>query len=331
MRRKAREILARFRRDGFIAPESESAAEFGVWDRLTPGRVLLTALQLELNDRRTEGHSPERIATDLGFTPGPGPGAGVGSGPGLGHEEAAAVITGLLGDVAALRHADQQGRLALSGVLTLLRAVIEAEGYTESEIDELLGFAEEAARAALRGPVSGPWDAGSPGVPEGEYTDLGGLRIPAQPGNELKFVGDRSGDGGVLAVTVVHGRTALQLQAYHRTPGRSWDTVRADLLAKLSRDGASVREWAGPAGVELRAEVPVVRRDGSHATMHSRFLGFDGPGWLLRGVVTGAGAAPDSTDDWPYEFFGNTVVVPEFAGPADSGPAERNAIPLRIP
>ncbi|WP_416979055.1 DUF3710 domain-containing protein [Streptomyces sp. T028] len=327
MRHKAREILAQFRRDGFVAPENESAAEFGVWDRPTPGRVLLTALQLELNDRRTEGHSPERIATDLG------------------HEEAAAVITGLLGDVAALRHAEQRGRLSLSGVLTLLRAAIEAEGYTEAEVEELLGFAEETARAALRGPVSGPWDAGSPGVPEGEYTDLGGLRIPAQPDIELKFVGDRSGDGGVLAVTVVHGepgaRTALQLQAYHRTPARSWDTVRADLLAKLSRDGASVREWAGPAGVELRAEVPVVRRDGSHTTMHSRFLGFDGPGWLLRGVVTGAGAAPDSTDDWPYAFFGNTVVVPEFTGSAESGPAESgpadsartegNTIPLRIP
>lgn len=328
MRHKAGEVFAQFRRDGFVAPESESAAEFGVWDRLTPGRVLLTALQLELNDRRTEGHSPERIATDLGFVPGPG--------PGLGHEEAAAVITGLLGDLAALRRADQRGLLAPSGVLTLLRAVIEAEGYTEAEIGELLGFAEEAARTALRGPVSGPWDAGSLGVPEGEYTDLGGLRIPARPDIELKFVGDKRGNDRVLAVTVVHGRTALQLQAYHRTPGRSWDTVRADLLAKLSKDGASVREWAGPAGVELRAEVPVVRRDGSHTTMHSRFLGFDGPGWLLRGVVTGAGAAPDSTDDWPYEFFRNTVVVPEFpgpaaSGPAASGPAERDTIPLRIP
>ncbi|MEU1180445.1 DUF3710 domain-containing protein [Streptomyces sp. NPDC005820] len=308
MRHKAREILAQFRRDGFIAPESESAAEFGVWDRLTPGRVLLTALQLELNDRRTEGRSPEGIATDLG------------------HEEATAVITGLLGDVAALRDADRRGRLALSGVLTLLRAVIDAEGYTGADVDELLGFAEDAARAALRGPVSGPWDAGSPGVPAGERTDLGGLRVPARPDVELKFVGDKSGHGGVLAVTVVHGRTALQLQAYHRTPGRSWDTVRADLLAKLSRDGASVREWAGPAGVELRADVPVVRRDGTPATMHSRFLGFDGPGWLLRGVVTGAGAAPDSTDEWPYEFFGNTVVVPEFANSS-----ERNTIPLRIP
>ncbi|MFJ8104624.1 DUF3710 domain-containing protein [Streptomyces sp. NPDC096132] len=313
MRLKAREILAQFRRDGFIAPESESAAEFGVWDRLTPGRVLLTALQLELNDRRTEGHSPERIATDLG------------------HEEAVSVITGLLGDVAALRHADQRGALAPSAVLTLLGAVIEAEGYTQAEVDELLGFAEEAVRAALRGPASGPWDAGSPGVPEGEYTDLGGLRVPDRPDIELKFVGDRSGADGVLAVTVVHGRTALQLQAYHRTPSRSWDTVRADLLAKLSRDGASVREWAGPAGVELRADVPVVRRDGTPATMHSRFLGFDGPGWLLRGVVTGAGAAPDSTDDWPYEFFGNTVVVPEFSGPAESRSVERDTIPLRIP
>lgn len=36
--------------------------------------------------------------------------------------------------------------------------------------------------------------------------------------------------------------------------------------------------------------------------MQVRFLGQDGPGWLLRGVVTGAGAAPESTDQWAYRL-----------------------------
>ncbi|MFE4752341.1 DUF3710 domain-containing protein [Streptomyces olivochromogenes] len=57
-----------------------------------------------------------------------------------------------------------------------------------------------------------------------------------------------------------------------------------------------------------------------------RFLGHDGPGWLLRGVVTGAGAAPESTDQWAYRLFASSVVVPSFSPPENG-----SAIALNIP
>ncbi len=37
-------------------------------------------------------------------------------------------------------------------------------------------------------------------------------------------------------------------------------------------------------------------------------LGHDGPGWILRGFVTGVGAEPDNTEEWPYDTFQGTVV-----------------------
>jgi hypothetical protein len=39
-----------------------------------------------------------------------------------------------------------------------------------------------------------------------------------------------------------------------------------------------------------------------------RVLGSDGPGRLLRGFVSGVGAAPDSDEEWPSETFQGTVV-----------------------
>jgi len=46
-------------------------------------------------------------------------------------------------------------------------------------------------------------------------------------------------------------------------------------------------------------------------------LGHDGPGWILRGFVTGAGAEPDSDAEWPYTTFQGTVVLAPTA-PSDT-------------
>lgn len=40
----------------------------------------------------------------------------------------------------------------------------------------------------------------------------------------------------------------------------------------------------------------------------ARVLGLDGPGWILRCFVTGVGAEPGSTEEWPCTTFQGTVV-----------------------
>jgi hypothetical protein len=315
---KATAVLRQFERDGFISPESEALAEFGDWDRLTaPARLLLTALQLEVADRRTDGHSAERITTDLGSA--------------LSRDTAADIVAALLGDVAVLVRTERRGTITPQAVLTMLSAAIKDRAYSEREFGELLGFAEEAVAGARQviaaGPGSGPWDIGDPkGPPLTQYTDLGGIQVPYQPDVELRPVPGKDGDGVVHAVNVIGDGTALQLQAYHGAEDYRWDDVRADLMAKLRERGSPVGEWVGAAGVELRAEMRVVRSDGSEARLNRRFLGFDGPGWLLRGVVTGEGAAPDSPDLWAHEFFTHTVVNPGFTPFEAGGP-----IRLRMP
>jgi Protein of unknown function (DUF3710) len=69
---------------------------------------------------------------------------------------------------------------------------------------------------------------------------------------------------------------------------------------------------AGRAGVELGCEVPAAPRAGQAGTSIIRVPGCDGLGWLLGGIVSGGGAAADSRDEWAYEVFERTVMVPSY-------------------
>ncbi|MFJ6391758.1 DUF3710 domain-containing protein [Streptomyces sp. NPDC091972] len=87
----------------------------------------------------------------------------------------------------------------------------------------------------------------------------------------------------MVGVTLIRGRTAIQLQAFRR-------------------GGGSAEERVGPAGRELQAVVSIQGPPGKDRQT-ARVLGHDGPGWSLRGIVTGAGAEPGSTEEWPHATF----------------------------
>lgn len=63
-----------------------------------------------------------------------------------------------------------------------------------------------------------------------------------------------------------------------------WDEVRAEIRESL-RDAVAVEEIAGPYGTELRARV----RAGD-AVRDVRFVGVNGPRWLVRAVYQGPAA-----------------------------------------
>ncbi|MGX1476881.1 UNVERIFIED_CONTAM: hypothetical protein RKD50_005689 [Streptomyces canus] len=135
--------------------------------------------------------------------------------------------------------------------------------------------------------------------------DLGGLLVPTGPGVKMELMTSR--DGSLVAVTVIRGRTAIQLQAFRMLPDTSWATVREQLARSIRRHGGSVEERVGRAGIELQAVVRIQGPPGKDRQT-VRVLGSDGPGRLLRGFVSGVGAAPDSDEEWPYETFQGTVV-----------------------
>ncbi|TXS55009.1 DUF3710 domain-containing protein [Streptomyces sp. t39] len=311
---EAAAVVAQFARDGFVAEESRERAEFGVWDRVTPGRVVLVALQTVLRLRREDGRD------DAARPP-------RGGASGLGGEEHRVLVPALLGDASAAREAERRGLITLDHVLGLLASVVAEESMSEAETGELLAAAEESCAEAEgvatgRGIDTGPWDEDDARRPQGgRVIDLGALLVPRPPGVELHPM--RSDDGAVVAVTVVRGRTAIQLQAFRASSDTSWESIRGQLTRSMRRNGGSVEERTGPAGVELQTVVPV---RGKSRGQISRVLGCDGPGWVLRGFVTGAGAEPGSTEEWAYTAFRGTVVRASYAPPARGA-----AIALRWP
>ena len=174
------------------------------------------------------------------------------------------------------------------------------------------------------GRMAGPWDIADD-FPEGMRIDCGSLLVPLREGFDVQI--EEQG----AWVAVVHGESGMQLQAFAapRTGGL-WDEVRHEMAVSIADSGGSCQEGAGPAGPELEARVPVGEDDGGIGLLNQlqpvRFLGFDGPRWFLRGVITGP-AANDAATGAPFgDLFTDVVVVR-----GDYPAPPRDQLEIRLP
>ncbi|HET9897961.1 MAG TPA: DUF3710 domain-containing protein [Streptosporangiaceae bacterium] len=155
---------------------------------------------------------------------------------------------------------------------------------------------------------SGPWDI-SDNFPATERIDCGSLLIPVQEGYDVQInVAEEQG----AWVAVVHEDSGMQLQAFAAPrSGGLWDEVRHEIAANIADSGGNCAEAVGQFGAELAAEVPIGEEgdDSGGQLQPVRFLGFDGPRWFLRGVISGP-AASDADLGAPFNaLFGDVVVV----------------------
>lgn len=336
---EARAILEEFTRHGRLSPSALERARWGDWEQVTPAWVLLLGLKALVVLRWEEGRT--------------GPEGSPGQSSELTRGEADGLVEVLRGNLSAARVARESGVLTLERVLDLLVRVIAEEALTHDEVGVLLESAramnEEALRSGdllsppYRGVDAGPWDVSETGWQALDLLDLGGLRIPRRAARKVEL--NRSGSGTEYGeVVLLRDTTAsLQLQAFRTSGKPEWEKVRARLEADVRARGGEAEQWSGRAGVELRAVVPVVGDARGRTAMTVRFIGCDGPGWLLRGVVNGDVALPESRDDWAYSCFESVVVVPSFAArpaPVSVSPAlyapvappeQSRVIPLRMP
>jgi len=167
--------------------------------------------------------------------------------------------------------------------------------------------------------VHGPYDVSA--APSGlRRLDLGSLQIPAIDGVEVRV--QANPDGVVQQVVLANGGSALQLGVFAAPRSEGiWDEVRAEIGTSLRRDGARVEEVEGEYGPELRAQVPTP--DGQ---THLRFVGVDGPRWMVRGLYQGAAATdPDAAGPLANAMRGLVVDRGQEAKPV------REPLPLRLP
>ncbi|WP_433716595.1 DUF3710 domain-containing protein [Nocardia sp. CA-084685] len=167
----------------------------------------------------------------------------------------------------------------------LVRHYDDEPEYDESEYDA----ADYADDDVVEMPQSGPYDYDE--VAElldnvsGQRLDLGSVILPVPPGGQLQVEMTPDGTPQAVHMATEHGRITVAAYAAPKSAGQ-WRSVAADLAESLRKDGARVAVETGPWGRELLAIT-----EGADL----RFIGVDGPRWMVRLVAAGPqGAADDS-------------------------------------
>ena len=151
--------------------------------------------------------------------------------------------------------------------------------------------------------TTGPYDVLD--APEDEIAriDLGGLRIPASPGLDLRL--DVDDTQRVMSATLVNGSGQLQLGVYAAPRNEGiWDDVRSEITNSLNEQGGRAADREdGRFGTEL---VGTILIEGKQTPV--RFIGVDGPRWFLRGMFVGE-IATSSAKAEPFERVIRDIVV----------------------
>ncbi len=199
------------------------------------------------------------------------------------------------------------------------RALEDAELFAD------IARQEREERLATFSRPQGPWDLADAPEMETPRLDLGALQVVVLPDFDVRL--EVSPEGEVVAATLVHGESALQLNAFAapKTEG-IWQQVRTEIRDALTTGGGQAEEADGTLGTELRAAVPTDVPGQGVVLAPARFVGVDGPRWFLRGLVTGPGATEDSAAAPLLEAMRHVVVV------RGTDPmAVRDPLPLTLP
>ena len=148
----------------------------------------------------------------------------------------------------------------------------------------------------------GPYDSSEVTLPEGESDgrlDLGSVRLPLIEGAQIQVEMEESGELRSVHLLTEVGRITVAAFAAPRTEGM-WREVLGELAQSLKDDGAAVRFEDGPWGREV---VGV----GAGATL--RFVGVDGPRWMVRGVAAGPEETQEPLSELVRDVLRQTVVV----------------------
>jgi hypothetical protein len=183
-------------------------------------------------------------------------------------------------------------------------AVLEERGATESNTAD--SSADEPTGAHVvsgdENPADGPYDSGEVPVADGESDgrlDLGSVRLPLVESAQIQVEMEETGELRSVHVLTEVGRITVAAFAAPRSDGM-WREVVGELAQSLKDDGATVRFEEGRWGREV---VGV----GEAATL--RFIGVDGPRWMVRCVAAGPEETQQPLAELARSVLQDTVVV----------------------
>lgn len=150
--------------------------------------------------------------------------------------------------------------------------------------------------------------------------DLGSLILSAPAEVNIRIQADDQ--GWVSQLVLAHDGSSMQVCAFAVDPGHAiWTEVRGEIRAGLFEDGEAAQEVPGEFGTDLLTQA--LAEEGS---VSLRFIGVDGPGWMVRGLIQGV-AATDPQLAEPFLASLRTLTVVR----GGDRLAERTRLPLRLP
>lgn len=165
--------------------------------------------------------------------------------------------------------------------------------------------------------ADGPFDVSNAPEDDVPRIDLGSVRVPVPEGAQVQVEMDPAA-GGVRAVHVVTPQGQITVSAYAAPrSGGLWAEVGAELTEQLRKDGARVSPGQGEWGFELSALIGDVAL---------RFVGIDGPRWMLRGVIAGPQSAAAEAPGVLRDIVRDTIVVR-----GDAPMPVRSPLPITLP
>jgi hypothetical protein len=149
---------------------------------------------------------------------------------------------------------------------------------------------DDVAEAAVDDDPDGPFDVeefdDAAVVTVGRH-DLGSVLIPENEAAELAIEVNQQGVPTMVWMVTPNGRYNITAYAAPKT-GNLWREVVTEIAESLRNDSAQVSVEDGPWGREV---VGVITKGPEPVVM--RFVGVDGPRWMVRGAAIGT---PESAD-----------------------------------
>jgi hypothetical protein len=164
---------------------------------------------------------------------------------------------------------------------------------------------------------------------EASRLDLGALQLPLIEQMEIRIEVDPESEEPVgLLVVLQDGMAQLRIFAAPRSGG-GWAESREQIRRSLTGGGATIDERDGEFGAELHATVQVTDDEGRTGMQRMRFIGIDGPRWMLQATLYGAGALPEQAG--PLEDVVRSVVVVRGDAAMPPGTPLLLTLPERVP
>jgi hypothetical protein len=146
--------------------------------------------------------------------------------------------------------------------------------------------------------------------------DLGSVLVPLPANSQIQVEMDPTGPLRAVHVVSTFARYTVSAYAAPKSSGL-WSEISKELADQLGSDGARVRKETGEWGTELVAFVNNVLL---------RFVGVDGPRWMLRAVAAGPKEQSAQAAEELRDMVRETVVIR-----GQQPMPVRTPLPLKLP